>query len=61
MTQEQKIIRGKLGLLELSEALKRQGLSILPAGVRCVWQRHDLTSIKHRLKALEAKVAMVSS
>jgi hypothetical protein len=36
---------------------KRQGLSISPAGVRCVWQRHDLTSIKHRLKARGAKVA----
>jgi hypothetical protein len=45
------------GQVRVSEALKRRGLSISPAGVRCVWQRHDLTSIKHRLKALEAKVA----
>ena len=45
------------GQVRVSEALKRQGLSISPAGVRCVWQRHDLTSIKHRLKALEVKVA----
>ena len=45
------------GQVRVSEALKRQGLSISPAGVRCVWQRHDLTSIKLRLKALEAKVA----
>jgi hypothetical protein len=45
------------GQVRVSEKLKRQGLSISPAGVRCVWQRHDLTSIKHRLKALEAKVA----
>ena len=43
--------------VRVSEALKRQRLSISPAGVRSVWQRHDLTSIKHRLKALEAKVA----
>ena len=26
----------------LGRALKRRGLSISPAGVRCVWQRHDL-------------------
>ena len=45
------------GQVRVSEALKRRGLSISPAGVRCVWLRHDLTSIKHRLKALAAKVA----
>jgi len=45
------------GQVRVSEALKPRGLSISPAGVRCVWQRHDLTSIKQRLKALEAKVA----
>ena len=45
------------GQVRISEALKRRGLSISPAGVRCVWQRHDLTSMKLRLKALEAKVA----
>ena len=45
------------GQVRVSEMLKRRGLSISPAGVRFVWQRHDLTSMKHRLKALEAKVA----
>ena len=45
------------GQVRVSEALKQRGLSISPAGVRCVWQRHDLTSMKLRLKALETKVA----
>src|ERR671929_6641 len=45
------------GQVRVSEALKRRGLSISPAGVRCVWQRHDLTSMKQRLKALEARAA----
>src|SRR5206468_5155381 len=45
------------GQVRVSEMLKRRGMSISPAGVRCVWQRHDLTVMKHRLKALEAKVA----
>ena len=45
------------GQVRVSEMLKRRGLSISPAGVRGVWQRHDLTSMKHRLKALEAELS----
>jgi transposase InsO family protein len=45
------------GQVRVSEALKRRGLSISPAGVRGVWLRHDLTSITHRLKALEKATA----
>src|SRR4029077_891402 len=41
----------------VSEALKQRGLSISPAGAWRAWQRHDLTSMKHRPKALEARLA----
>lgn len=37
--------------------LRKKGIFISAAGVRCVWQRHNLEVFEKRLKALEEQVA----
>jgi transposase InsO family protein len=45
------------GQVRVAAKLAERGIKLSPSGVRSVWQRHDLETMKKRLKALEEKVA----
>lgn len=45
------------GQLRASNELRKQGVFVSPSGVRSIWLRYELASLKQRLKALEKKSA----
>ena len=45
------------GQVRASNELRKQGVFVSPSGVRSIWMRHDLASMKQRLRALEKKSA----
>src|SRR5579884_679588 len=63
MSKRQPVLKNRVApaieeaVVTLAIELRKVGHVISPAGVRCVWARHDLETTKKRLKALEAKVA----
>jgi len=45
------------GQVRTSNELRKLGVFVSPSGVRSIWQRHQLTCFKDRLRALEEKIA----
>ena len=45
------------GQVRASNELRKEGVFVSPSGVRSVWLRHNLASMKQRLSALEKKSA----
>jgi transposase InsO family protein len=45
------------GQVRASNELRKRGVDVSPSGVRGVWMRHDLRTMKQRLRRLEAKAA----
>ncbi len=45
------------GQTRASNELRKKGVFVSPSGIRCIWLRNNLESLKKRLFVLEAKVA----
>lgn len=39
-----------MGQVRIADELRKRGMTASPAGVRCVWQRHDLAQIAPRFR-----------